>query len=56
VGLLISFADLEFSNTEAIIYNQKVARDYVKDNLQKKNSVLNELRSREAQLAEANGE
>ena len=47
-AFLISFADLEFSNSEAIIYNQKEARDYVIDQLKKKNQVLNDLRSREA--------
>jgi hypothetical protein len=55
-AFLISFADLEFSNSEAIIYNQKEARDYVIDQLKQKNQVLNDLRSREAQLSEANVE
>jgi len=36
-AFLISFADLEFSNSEAIIYNQKEARDYVIDKLKQKN-------------------
>jgi hypothetical protein len=52
----MSFGDLELSNSEASIYNQKVARDYVVDKLKEKNQVLNDLRSREAQLAEANVE
>lgn len=55
-GFLMSFGDLELSNSEASIYNQKVARDYVVDKLKEKNQVLNDLRSREAQLAEANVE
>jgi hypothetical protein len=55
-AFLISFADLEFSNSEAIIYNQKEARDYVIDQLKQKNQVLNDLRSRETQLSEANVE
>lgn len=55
-AFLISFADLEFSNSEAIVYNQKEARDYVIDQLKQKNQVLNDLRSRETQLSEANVE
>ena len=55
-AFLISFADLEFSNSEAIIYTQKEARDYVIDQLKQKNQVLNDLRSRETQLSEANVE
>ena len=55
-AFLISFADLEFSSSEAVIYNQKEARDYVIDQLKQKNQVLNDLRSRETQLSEANVE
>jgi hypothetical protein len=52
----MSFGDIELTNSESSIYNQKVARDYVMEKLKEKNQVLNDLRNREAQLAEAHVE
>ena len=48
--LLVGSADPEIVETEAKIYWDKQARDYVNQVLQEKNRVLNELRAREKEL------
>lgn len=50
---LYSFADLRMANSEALVYGEKVARDYVHEQLNAKNAQLNQLRAREAELLAA---
>ena len=50
VATLYGFADLGITYSEAALYNQKKARDYVFETLGQKNKILNELKAREAEL------
>lgn len=56
VGTLYGFVDPEITPSEAGLHNEKVARDYVFDQLSEKNRILNSLRARETELLNATSE
>lgn len=53
VGLLYAFADQGIAPTEALLHNEKEAREYVFEQLKEKNKILKALRQRESELLDA---
>jgi hypothetical protein len=53
VLLLISASDPMMIESEALVYHEKIARDYVISELANKNKILNALKAREQELLQA---